>query len=143
MARQVSTSGQFPTARAFLPARPSLDSLREAARGCRGCPLYKHATQTVFGQGRRSARVVLVGEQPGHEQDLQGVPFVGPAGRVLDEGLRAAGLDREAAYVSNVVKHIKWVPRGRLRLHQKPGAAEIGACLPWLEQEIELIEPYV
>jgi uracil-DNA glycosylase family protein len=131
------------TARPFLPARPNLESLREAARACRGCPLYKNATQTVFGQGRPSARIVLVGEQPGHEEDRQGTPFVGPAGRVLDEGLRAAGIDREATYVTNVVKHFKWVLRGRRRLHQKPNAAEVSACLPWLEHEIELIEPHV
>jgi uracil-DNA glycosylase family protein len=141
--RSTGPAEVFPTARAFLPSRPTLDLLRQAARGCRGCPLYQNATQTVFGQGRASARVVLVGEQPGHEEDLQGEPFVGPAGRLLDQGLRAAGLAREATYVTNVVKHFKWVPRGGRRLHQKPGAAEIGACLPWLEHEIELIQPHV
>jgi len=127
----------------FLPAKISLSSLREAARDCRGCPLYKHATQTVFGEGSRSARIVLVGEQPGHEEDLQGRPFVGPAGRILDEALEAAGLDRRETYVTNVVKHFKWVAQGKRRLHKKPGAREIGACLPWLEKEIELIEPEV
>jgi uracil-DNA glycosylase len=127
----------------FMPARISLSSLREAARECRGCPLYKHATQTVFGEGPRSARVVLVGEQPGHEEDLQGRPFVGPAGRVLDEGLEAVGLDRRQTYVTNVVKHFKWVAQGKRRLHKKPGAREIGACLPWLEKEIEIIEPEI
>jgi uracil-DNA glycosylase family protein len=131
------------SARAFLPASLSLASLREAARDCRGCPLYQNATQTVFGQGGRSARAILVGEQPGHEEDLQGQPFVGPAGRLLDEALAAAGVDRATAYVTNVVKHFKWVPHGKRRLHQKPSAAEIGACLPWLEKEIELIEPHV
>jgi uracil-DNA glycosylase len=127
----------------FMPAKISLSSLREAARGCRGCPLFKRATQTVFGQGRRSARVMLVGEQPGHDEDLQGKPFVGPAGRVLDEGLEAAGIERSDAYVTNVVKHFKWVAKGKRRLHQKPSAREIAACLPWLEKEIELIEPEV
>jgi uracil-DNA glycosylase len=127
----------------FLPARISLRSLREAARGCQGCPLYKHATQTVFGAGRRAARVVLVGEQPGHEEDLAGLPFVGPAGRVLDQALEAAGIDRGDAYVTNVVKHFKWEAKGKRRLHRKPGAREIAACVPWLEKEIELIEPRV
>jgi uracil-DNA glycosylase len=127
----------------FLPKRISLTSLREAAQGCKGCPLFKNATQTVFGQGRRSARALLVGEQPGNEEDLQGKPFVGPAGRLLDEALEAAGIGRTDAYVTNVVKHFKWIPQGKRRLHQKPNAREISACLPWLEQEIELIEPEV
>ena len=127
----------------FLPARISLTSLREAARGCRGCPLFQNATQTVFGQGRRSARVFLVGEQPGNEEDLQGKPFVGPAGRVLDQGLAAAGIDRDDAYVTNVVKHFKWVAKGKRRMHKTPSAREIAACLPWLEKEIELIKPEV
>jgi uracil-DNA glycosylase len=131
------------SARPFLPASLSLTSLREAARTCRGCPLYQNATQTVFGQGRVSAQAILVGEQPGHEEDLQGKPFVGPAGLLLDRALADAGIDRASTYVTNVVKHFKWVPRGKRRLHQKPGAAEIGACLPWLEKEIELIEPHV
>jgi len=127
----------------FMPAKISLSSLREAARGCRGCLLFKHATQTVFGKGRPSARVILVGEQPGNDEDLQGEPFVGPAGRILDEALGAAGIERADAYVTNVVKHFKWVAKGKRRLHQKPGAREIAACLPWLEKEIELIEPVV
>ncbi len=127
----------------FLPERISITSLREAARSCRGCPLFKHATQTVFGKGRTSARIVLVGEQPGHEEDLAGEPFVGPAGRVLDRGLAAAGIARSDAYVTNVVKHFKWEPRGNRRLHKKPNAREIAACLPWLDQEIELIRPRV
>ncbi len=127
----------------FMPAKISLSSLREAARGCRGCLLFKHATQTVFGKGRPSARVILVGEQPGNDEDLQGEPFVGPAGRILDEALGAAGIERGDAYVTNVVKHFKWVAKGKRRLHQKPGAREIAACLPWLEKEIELIEPEV
>jgi DNA polymerase len=127
----------------FFPARVSLRSLRDAARECRGCPLYKNATQTVFGEGRLSARVVLVGEQPGNDEDLEGRPFVGPAGRVLDEALESAGIARADAYVTNVVKHFKWEARGKRRLHKKPGAREIAACLPWLEKEIELLRPEV
>jgi uracil-DNA glycosylase len=127
----------------FLPARISLTSLRKAADGCRGCPLYKDATQTVFGRGRASARLVLVGEQPGNDEDLKGEPFVGPAGRILNEGLEAAGIDRAEAYVTNVVKHFKWVAQARKRLHKKPNAAEIGACMPWLEEELAVIKPDV
>ena len=127
----------------FLPARLSLAALREAARTCRGCPLYQNATQTVFGQGRRGARVFLVGEQPGNDEDLQGKPFVGPAGRILDQGLEAAGIDRADAYVTNVVKHFKWLAKGKRRMHKTPSAREIAACLPWLEKEIELIKPEV
>jgi len=125
----------------FLPRRISMESLREAAETCQGCPLYRDATQTVFGAGPRSARMIVVGEQPGNDEDLQGAPFVGPAGRVLDEGLAAAGIDRADTYVTNVVKHFKWTPSGKRRLHKKPSAREIAACLPWLEKEIELIEP--
>ena len=120
-----------------------MKSLCEAARKCEGCPLFKKATQTVFGAGRLSSSVVLVGEQPGHEEDLQGKPFVGPAGRVLEEALGAAGIDRAQTYVTNVVKHFKWVPRGKRRIHEKPRAREIAACLPWLQKEIELIRPKV
>jgi DNA polymerase len=127
----------------FLPTRVSLPSLRDAVQGCRGCALYARATQAVFGEGRRSARVVMVGEQPGNEEDLQGHPFVGPAGRVLDQAMEAAGLERADAYVTNVVKHFKWEARGSRRIHKKPGAREIGACLPWLEKEIELVKPEV
>lgn len=129
------------SARDFLPSRLSLESLRDAARDCRGCPLFQHATQTVFGLGRRSARMILVGEQPGDEEDLRGQPFVGPAGRLLDEALVAARIDRGETYVTNVVKHFKWVAQGKRRLHQKPTGREVAACLPWLEKEIELIEP--
>jgi len=127
----------------FLPARISMSSLREAAQKCQGCPLFQNATQTVFGQGQRSARVFLVGEQPGNEEDLQGKPFVGPAGRLLDQALESAGIDRDEAYVTNVVKHFKWVAKGKRRMHKKPSAREIAACLPWLEKEIELIKPEV
>lgn len=127
----------------FLPPRVTLTSLREAARGCRGCPLYKNATQTVFGEGPRSARIVLVGEVPGNDEDLAGHPFVGPAGRVLDEALEAAAIGRDEAYVTNVVKHFKWEPQGKRRKHKKPSAREIAACLPWLEQEMRVIRPEV
>jgi uracil-DNA glycosylase family protein len=127
----------------FLPHRITLRSLREAAATCRGCSLYRRATQTVFGAGRTAARVVLVGEQPGNEEDLRGKPFVGPAGRLLDEALDAAGIARSDAYVTNVVKHFKWTPAGPRRLHKKPSAREIGACLPWLENELAVVKPDV
>jgi len=127
----------------FLPHRITLSSLREAAATCRGCPLYRRATQTVFGAGRVAARVVLVGEQPGNEEDLRGKPFVGPAGRLLDEALGAAGIARADGYVTKVVKHFKWTPAGPRRLHKKPNAREIGACLPWLESELALVKPDV
>jgi len=120
-----------------------MKSLRKAAQTWEGCPLFRNATQTVFGTGLLSASIVLVGEQPGHEEDLQGKPFVGPAGRVLEEALRGAGIDRANVYVTNVVEHFKWIPRGKRRLHEKPSAREIAACLPWLEREIELVRPKV
>jgi DNA polymerase len=125
----------------FLPKTRTIDALRKAARGCQGCALYKNATQAVFGEGDSHARVLLVGEQPGNDEDLEGRPFVGPAGRVLDEGLAAAGLVRADTYVTNVVKHFKWEPRGKRRMHSKPNMREIDACLPWLEQEIALLRP--
>jgi DNA polymerase len=125
----------------FLPSRRTLPALREAAAGCRGCDLYRRATQTVFGEGPRSARVVLVGEQPGHEEDLAGRPFVGPAGRLLDRALAAAAIPRDQVYVTNAVKHFKWDPRGKRRIHARPRPAEIGACLPWLAAELEIIGP--
>ncbi len=127
----------------FLPSRLSLKSLREAASSCEGCPLYQNATQTVFGKGPGSSRVMLVGEQPGNDEDLQGKPFVGPAGRLLDQALAATGIDRDGTYVTNVVKHFKWTGRGKRRMHKTPSAREIAACLPWLEKEIELIKPDV
>lgn len=127
----------------FLPEHLSLPELREAAAGCRGCPLYERGTQTVFGDGPVQARAVFVGEQPGNEEDLQGEPFVGPAGRLLDQALQSAGIARDDAYVTNVVKHFKWIPKGKRRMHQKPNAREIGACIPWLEAELELIKPRV
>jgi len=125
----------------FLPEKLTLEALAEAASGCRGCPLYKDATQTVFGQGRASARLMLVGEQPGDKEDKEGEPFVGPAGRLLDKALEKAGIDRAEAYVTNAVKHFKWRPRGNRRLHQTPRVGEIEACKPWLEAEVEAVEP--
>ena len=125
----------------FLPETRTLETLEEAAEGCRGCPLYKDATQTVFGQGRASARLMLVGEQPGDKEDKEGEPFVGPAGRLLDKALEEAGIDRSEAYVTNAVKHFKWRPRGNRRLHQTPRAREIEACKPWLEAEVQAVEP--
>jgi DNA polymerase len=118
-----------------------LPALRQAAQGCRGCHLWKNATQTVFGEGKARARVVLVGEQPGDSEDRQGAPFVGPAGRLLDEALAEAGIDRHLAYVTNVVKHFKWEPRGKRRIHSKPNAGEIRACLPWLRAELQAVAP--
>jgi uracil-DNA glycosylase len=111
--------------------------------GCRACPLWERATQTVFGEGAAPAPVMLVGEQPGDQEDLQGRPFVGPAGRLLDEALEAAGIERDAAYVTNVVKHFKWTARGKRRIHAKPSWAEVAACRPWLDAELELVRPRV
>jgi uracil-DNA glycosylase family protein len=127
----------------LLPERPSLSSVRDVAAGCKACDLYRRGTQTVFGEGPRTAELMLVGEQPGDAEDLAGHPFVGPAGRLLDTALEEAGIDRKLVYVTNVVKHFKWEPRGKRRIHSKPNAAEIGACRPWLETEIALIKPRV
>ena len=127
----------------FLPTTPSLPAARTAAAGCRGCDLYRRATQTVFGEGAGNAKVMLIGETPGDREDLVGRPFVGPAGQLLDRALAAAGIDRAAVYVTNVVKHFKWEPRGKRRLHRRPLPGEIGACLPWLRMEIELVKPTV
>jgi DNA polymerase len=131
------------TAAAFLPDRLALATLREAARGCTACPLWKTGTQTVFGEGLKRARLLLVGEQPGDREDLAGRPFVGPAGRLLDEALTEAGIDRADAYVTNAVKHFKWEPRGKRRIHQKPNRYEIEACRPWLEAELAVVRPEV
>jgi uracil-DNA glycosylase family protein len=125
----------------FLPQRSNLTALRSAAAGCRGCHLWRGATQTVFGDGRKSSRVVLVGEQPGDREDRAGEPFVGPAGRELDRGLEAAGIARADAYVTNVVKHFKFEERGRRRIHQTPKRFEIDACKPWLEEELKVVKP--
>jgi uracil-DNA glycosylase len=127
----------------YVPESPSLPRLREAAAGCRGCHLWENATQTVFGEGARAADVMLVGEQPGDQEDLAGKPFVGPAGRLLDQALEEAGIDRRQAYVTNVVKHFKWQPRGKRRIHQKPNWSEMAACRPWLDAELEVVEPDV
>src|ERR671928_454377 len=121
----------------------SLRQLREDARTCKDCPLWANATQTVFGAGDPHARAMLVGEQPGDEEDRKGLPFVGPAGRLLDRALEAAGIDREQLYVTNAVKHFKWQPRGKRRLHKTPAQREIEACLPWLKAELAAVEPRV
>jgi uracil-DNA glycosylase len=121
----------------------SLKQLREDARACRDCPLWANATQTVFGAGDPHARVMLVGEQPGDEEDKKGLPFVGPAGRLLERALEAAGIDRDHLYVTNAVKHFKWQLRGKRRLHKTPAQREIDACHPWLEREIEAVKPHV
>jgi DNA polymerase len=134
---------QITNARALIPAEPTIEKLRAAAAGCTGCHLYRHATQTVFGEGAQRARVMLVGEQPGDAEDRAGRPFVGPAGQLLDRCLVEAGIDRTQTYVTNVVKHFKWVPRGPRRIHSKPGAVEIEACFPWLEAEIRAVAPAV
>jgi DNA polymerase len=126
-----------------LPETKTLGAWREAAAHCRACDLWKNATQTVFGEGRRTAKVVLVGEQPGDKEDLAGKPFVGPAGRVLDEALLEAGIDRDAVYVTNAVKHFKWRPSGKRRLHEKPNRSEIAACRLWLDAEIGILKPQV
>ena len=122
---------------------PTIAALRQAAAGCTGCDLYRNATQTVFGEGPEKAVVMLIGEQPGDAEDRAGHPFVGPAGKLLDRCLAEAGIDRHRAYVTNVVKHFKWVPRGPRRIHSKPGSVEIEACFPWLEAEIEVVKPRV
>ncbi|MDQ3878121.1 MAG: UdgX family uracil-DNA binding protein [Actinomycetota bacterium] len=126
---------------ALIPASPTLSALRSAAAGCTGCDLYKDATQTVFGDGLKKAQLMLVGEQPGDREDLAGEPFVGPAGKLLDKALEQAGIDRSAAYVTNVVKHFKWEARGKRRIHKKPNVAEIDACSPWLGAEIAVVKP--
>ena len=140
---RTTEAGVWASAVPYLPRRASLASLREAAAECHGCPLYKTATQTVFGQGRPGARIMLVGEQPGDQEDKQGAPFVGPAGRILNEALENAGIERDDAYVTNVVKHFKWIAVHRRRMHKKPNAREIAACVPWLEKEIEVVKPEI
>jgi uracil-DNA glycosylase len=135
----------FVTAAPFLPKTLTLENLRKAASGCKGCDLFLKATQTVFGEGSAHAKVMLVGEQPGDKEDLAGHPFVGPAGRILDEALAAAGIPKSEVYVTNVVKHFKWVPdeRGKRRIHKKPRYSEIQACRPWLEAEVMVARPRV
>jgi len=131
------------TAADFLPDTRTLPKLREAAAGCRGCHLYEDATQTVFGAGRGRSRVMMVGEQPGDREDREGAPFVGPAGRMLDRGLADAGIERGDLYVTNVVKHFKFVQRGKRRIHQTPVMEEIRACRPWLDAELEQVRPEI
>jgi uracil-DNA glycosylase family protein len=131
------------SAAVYVPEQPSLPRLREAAAGCRACPLWETGTQTVFGEGSAGAAVMLVGEQPGDQEDRQGRPFVGPAGRLLDEALVEAGIDRGATYVTNAVKHFKWEPRGKRRIHAKPAWSELTACRPWLEAELAVVKPRV
>ena len=133
----------WPTAAPFVPAGASLDDLAQAAAGCRGCPLWEPATQVVFGAGPADARVVLVGEQPGDQEDLAGAPFVGPAGRLLDGVLEEAGIDRSTAYVTNAVKHFKFRAQGKRRIHASPDTWEVRACTPWLQAEMEALRPEV
>jgi uracil-DNA glycosylase family protein len=139
---QLPLMGEEPGgAEALIPERPTLPSLREAAAGCRACPLWKTGTQTVFGEGLKKARLMLIGEQPGDREDIEGHPFVGPAGKILDQALEEAGIERGDAYVTNVVKHFKWTPKGKRRIHQAPRAEEIKACAPWLEAEVDVVDP--
>jgi DNA polymerase len=140
-----TTADATGSAADFLPDRRTLPALRSAAQGCRGCHLWKVGTQTVFGAGARASQIMLVGEQPGDQEDLAGRPFVGPSGRLLDSALERAGLERKDVYVTNAVKHFKWVPdgSGKRRIHKSPNAAEVRACHPWLDEEIAVVEPRV
>lgn len=143
MAKFASFALVQPGAGPWIPARPTVSALRAAAQKCQGCELYRRATQAVFGEGPGKARMLLIGEQPGNDEDLNGHPFVGPAGRLLDRALADAGISRDDVYVTNAVKHFKFEERGKRRLHKKPRASEINACRPWLEAEIRLIRPEV
>jgi uracil-DNA glycosylase len=127
----------------LIPKHPTLADLREAAAGCRACDLWQHATQTVFGEGPGRARIMMIGEVPGDREDRQGHPFVGPAGAVLDKALAAAGIDRTEVYVTNIVKHFKFEPRGKRRIHKKPNALQIAACRPWLDAELAVVRPEI
>ncbi len=129
------------SAAGLVPDRPTIAAVRDAAKDCQACDLYKRGTQTVFGEGAVRAELMLIGEQPGDQEDLAGRPFVGPAGQLLDRALDEAGIDRASVYVTNVVKHFKWEPRGKRRIHEKPNASEIAACRPWLDAEIQLVKP--
>ncbi|HJP65308.1 MAG TPA: UdgX family uracil-DNA binding protein [Actinomycetota bacterium] len=131
------------SARDLIPSRPTIPKLATAAAGCQACELYRNATQTVFGEGPSRAEVMLVGEQPGDREDIEGHPFVGPAGKLLDRGLDEAGIQRDDVYITNVVKHFRFEPRGKRRIHKKPNAEQIGACQPWLEAEIAVVKPKV
>ena len=126
-----------------MPHKQTLPALRAAAAGCKACDLWKQGTQTVFGEGPQTARVIMVGEQPGDKEDLAGRPFAGPAGAILDKALAEAGIERQDVYVTNIVKHFKWEPRGKRRIHKKPNALEISACRPWLEAEIKSVKPRI
>jgi uracil-DNA glycosylase len=137
----LATGVDVQTAAPLIPPRPTLNKLRQAAAECTACDLWKHATQTVFGEGKQSSLILFIGEQPGDKEDLAGRPFVGPAGALLDKALEEAGIDRSKVYVTNVVKHFKWEPRGKRRIHKKPNAMEITACRPWLEAELKVIKP--
>jgi len=137
------TREKYPGAEAFLPSRPTLPKLRAAVQECRGCPLYLGATQAVFGEGPGDARIMLVGEQPGDREDLEGHPFVGPAGKLLDRALQAAGLERAKVFITNAVKHFHFEARGKFRLHKRPPAMAVKACRPWLDAELEALEPQV
>ena len=139
--RPTRTPNPSGDAARLIPDHPTLQRVRDAARSCQACELWKRGTQTVFGEGTRNAEMLFVGEQPGNEEDLSGHPFVGPAGKLLDRALQEAGIDRSRVYVTNVVKHFKWEPRGKRRIHKKPNAGEIAACRPWLDTEIELVKP--
>ena len=139
----MASSSHTDSAAELIPERPSLESLRRSAAGCKACDLWQTGTQTVFGEGGKTADVMFVGEQPGDQEDLAGRPFVGPAGGVLDDALEEVGIDRSKVYVTNVVKHFKWQPRGKRRIHQKPSWSEMAACRPWLDAELALVEPRV
>jgi uracil-DNA glycosylase len=135
------TKRTLKSAAELIPERPTISTVRNASKRCEACDLYKRGTQTVFGEGARRAALMFVGEQPGDQEDLAGRPFVGPAGKLLDRALDAAGISRDAVYVTNVVKHFKWEPRGKRRIHKKPNSAEIAACRPWLDTEVQLVKP--
>jgi len=143
MPARKSSSSANNSAADLIPEQLSLPSLKTAAADCQACDLWEKGTQTVFGDGRSKATVMFIGEQPGNEEDLTGKPFVGPAGRLLDKALAEAGIDRQKTYVTNVVKHFKWEPRGKRRIHKKPNSVEIKACRPWLEAEIALVKPKI
>lgn len=143
MAKRTSSKSANKPANLLLPLHPTIPALRKAAKDCRACGLWERGTQTVFGEGGPDAKVIFVGEQPGDKEDLEGKPFVGPAGGLLDKALVEAGIDRAKVYVTNAVKHFKWEPRGKRRIHKKPNAAEIASCRPWLEAEIAVLKPRV
>jgi uracil-DNA glycosylase len=143
MATRARDGSLGPAVPELIPPRPTPAKLRNTAGGCRACPLYREATQTVFGEGSARASLVLVGEQPGNVEDRKGHVFVGPAGKVLDDALAEAGIDRNDVYITNVVKHFKFIRRGKRRIHKKPNAEEVRACMPWLETEVGLVRPRV